>query len=93
MQVRNRLDPDVLLEFSERTKSKVSYMFKMFPSNQTSLEFSSISVTEMIGLEALLLLIAVMTLHDKILTAESKQNKQQCNAHKMRRYEGGYATM
>ena len=93
MHVRKKLDFDALFEFFARTKSKVPYLFKIFPSNQTSLKFSYISVTDIIALEVVLLLIVAMTLQDKVLTTESKQNRQQCNAHKMRRCEGGSATI
>lgn len=81
MHVMKRLDPDVFFEFLERIKSKVPYMFKIFPSNQTSLELSSISVIERIALEEMLLLIVAMTLQKNILTAKNKQNRQQNNAH------------
>jgi hypothetical protein len=63
MQVNiKRLDLDAIFEFLERTTSKVLYLFKFFPSNQTSPEFSYIYVTKMTTLEALLLLIVAMTL-------------------------------
>ena len=81
MHITKRLDPDVFFEFLERIKSKVPYMFKIFPSNQTSLELSTISVIEMIALEVLLLLIDAMTLQKNVLTAKNKQNRQQINAH------------